>query len=405
MRYAKSKQGSRFLNFITIFSMAGIALGVAALIIVLSVMNGFEQQLKQRILGAVPHIMIEHQQSAPQWQPMIAELSEVQGVATIAMVNISQAMIQGPKQLQAVMLQGIDPAQEQTASIIAREMLLGQFSDLEPGKYRIILGRRLASILGVYVGDKVRVLSAQRSIYTPLGRMPSQRKFTVVGVFELGSEIDTNLAIIHRSDAAKLLRQQSDSVQAIRLYLDDAFDATALAATIAPQVTTTLGTESTIVTWHQRYGDLFAAVKMEKNMMWLMLSLIVAVAAFNIVSALVILVTEKQTAIAILSTLGMSQSQVAKIFIIQGVVNGVLGTMIGLVFGLGLTWLLNDILNVFGVAALANPVDPSAGLPILIKPVQILYLVIVTMVVTFIATLYPSYKAGQVNPAEALKHE
>ncbi|NRA55352.1 MAG: lipoprotein-releasing ABC transporter permease subunit [Gammaproteobacteria bacterium] len=406
-RYARARQGSRFLNFITLFSMAGIALGVMALIVVLSVMNGFEQQLKQRILGAVPHVLIS--QSTPanleQWQPLINSLSELEQVQAVTPVNNSGAMIQGPNKLQAVLLQGIDPTLEQGVSVISHNMIAGHFTSLEAGRYGIIVGRALAYQLGVSVGDKVRVLSARRSIYTPLGRMPSQRKFTVVGLFELGSEIDANVALIHRVDAARLLRRAGDQVESVRLYLTDAFAATATTASIAPLVAQHSDNQATMTSWHQSYGELFAAVQMEKNMMWLMLSLIIGVAAFNIVSALVILVTEKQTAIAILSTLGLSPRRIANIFIIQGVVNGVVGAIIGLVLGLSAAIFLNDILSLLGINALANPVAPSSGLPILIRPLQIFYLMLATITVTFVATLYPSFKAGQVNPAEALKYE
>ena len=225
MRYARARQGSRFLNFITIFSMAGVALGVAALIVVLSVMNGFEQQLKQRILGAVPHLLIENKQNEQQWQPLIAKLEQVEHVTAVTMVNMSSAIIQGPSQVKAVSLQGIDPEQESNASMVAKHMITGDLSLLQSGQYSIIIGRALARELGVYIGAKVRVLSARRSVYTPLGRMPSQRKFTVVGIFELGSEIDSKVALIHRGDAARLLRENSHSVESFRLYLVDAFNA------------------------------------------------------------------------------------------------------------------------------------------------------------------------------------
>ncbi|NRA70489.1 MAG: lipoprotein-releasing ABC transporter permease subunit [Gammaproteobacteria bacterium] len=407
MRYARARQGSRFLNFITIFSMAGVALGVAALIVVLSVMNGFEQQLKQRILGAVPHLLIENKQNEQQWQPLIAKLEQVEHVTAVTMVNMSSAIIQGPSQVKAVSLQGIDPEQESNASMVAKHMITGDLSLLQSGQYSIIIGRALARELGVYIGAKVRVLSARRSVYTPLGRMPSQRKFTVVGIFELGSEIDSKVALIHRGDAARLLRENSHSVESLRLYLDDAFNASKVAQNILPIVENYSEREeqAKLISWRHTYGELFAAVTMEKNMMWLMLSLIIAVAAFNIVSALVILVTEKQTDIAIFSTLGLTRRRIAHIFIVQGVFNGLLGTVIGLFLGLGMVYFLNDILSLLGVKALANPVDPSAGLPILIKPIQISYLVVATLVVTFLATLYPSFKAGNVNPAEALKHD
>jgi len=227
----------------------------------------------------------------------------------------------------------------------------------------------------------------------------------VVGVFELGSEIDANVALIHRVDAARLLRRGGDQVESVRLYLSDAFEATAISSSIGPLISKHTNNGVEITSWHQSYGELFAAVQMEKNMMWLMLSLIIGVAAFNIVSALVILVTEKQTAIAILSTLGLSPRRIANIFIIQGVANGVLGAIIGLVLGLSAAIFLNDILALLGINALANPVDPASGLPLLIKPLQIVYLMLATIAVTFVATLYPSFKAGRVKPAEALKHE
>ena len=408
LRYARARNGSRFLNFITIFSIGGITLGVTALIIVLSVMNGFESQLKQRILGAVPHVMVEKRQSLTQWQPLIEQLKSADGVLGVSPINLSQAMLQGRTKLNAIMLHGIDPVVDQQHNPIASSLQYGEFTSLQAGKYNIILGTRLAQQLDLRIGDKVRVLSAQRSQYGPMGRIPNQRKFTVSALFEMQSEADAGIALIHITDSARLLRYSKDSVGALRLFLTDAFSSEALMPKISLLINNKDGSvtdDYQLSSWRKTYGDLFTAVSMEKNMMWLMLSLIIGVAAFNIVSALVILVTEKQTDIAILSTLGLTRAKIALIFIAQGTINGIFGTLLGLVFGLTISIFLNDILDFFGLGGLVNPLDPSMGMPILIVPSQIVMLVIATVLVTLLATLYPSFKAGKTDPAEALKHE
>lgn len=402
LRYAKSRSGSRFLNFITLFSIGGITLGVSALIVVLSVMNGFEGQLKERILGAVPHIVINERQSIAQWQETIDTLSTLEHVQGASPVNLSTAMLQGSNGLSAVSLQGIDPNTDTLLNPVANAMRYGNFESLQAGKYHILLGSALANQLGLQIGDKVRVLSAKRSIYTPLGRMPNQRNFVLSGVFDMQSQADTSIAIVHIADAARLLRFNKESAGQLRVYLDDAFMDLSTANQLVSQGRYTV---DKVVSWREDYGELFSAVRMEKNMMWLMLGLIIAVAAFNIISALVILVTEKQTDIAILSTLGLSRFNIALVFISQGTLNGLIGTLMGLVVGLTSTHYLNSMLLALGLGGIANPLDPLAGLPIIINPSQIIQLAIGTVLITVLATLYPSFKAGQTNPAEALKHE
>lgn len=396
-RYARSRNGSRFLNFITLFSIGGILLGVCALIIVLSVMNGFENQLKHQILGAVPHIMVDN----PSEKPLTSnELSTVVGIKGVSRVSLSQAMIQGDNELSAVMLQGINPSDELTLNPLATNMRYGTFESLNAGQYNVIIGRRLARQLNVTVGDKIRVISAERSVFTPLGRMPSQRNFTISGVFEMESEVDSTIAIVNIRDAQRLLRLPKSYQSPYRLFLHDAFDESKVIERLLIK-----DNALTLKSWRSEYGELFSAVSMEKNMMWLMLSLIIAVAAFNIISALVILVTEKQTDIAILSTLGLNQNKIALIFILQGTFNGLVGTLAGSGLGLLLTYFLNDILNALNLNLIMNPVDPSAGLPILINESQILILVGATVLLTLLATLYPSFKAGRIDPAKALKHD
>lgn len=394
-RFARARGGSRFLNFITLFSIGGILLGVAALIIVLSVMNGFESQLKDRILGAVPHIVIK---DVPKEQ--VSLLKQPSQVIEVTPLSMSQAMIQGDSELSAVMLQGIDPSQDSKVNPIASNMRYGAFDSLESGKYQIILGRILARQLNVTVGDKIRVISAQKSVFTPFGRMPSQRNFTISGVFEMQSQADSSIALVHIDDAKRLLRQRAAGVSDYRLFLSNAFDDAPVSGKLAQDIEL-----DKISTWREQYGELFSAVRMEKNMLWMMLSLIIAVAAFNIISALVILVTEKQTDIAILSTLGLSRTRIAMIFIAQGTLNGFVGTVLGTVIGLLLTFNLNDILHALNLNIVANPIDPTGGLPIVVDFQQVAILVAATVVVTLVSTLYPSYKAGAVEPAKALKHE
>lgn len=396
-RYARSRSGSRFLNFITLFSIGGIMLGVCALIIVLSVMNGFENQLKHRILGAVPHLVIKNGLD----ESLTVSSTNSGYIAAITPISLSQAMVQGDNELSAVMLQGIDPTQDKLVNPIASNMRYGKFDSLTPGKYNVLLGRSLARQLNVTVGDKIRIISAQRSVFTPFGRMPSQRNFTISGVFEMESQADTSIVIVHIKDALRLLREPKSKTPDSRIFLYNAFDD----AIVSAQLTQHSSAPLTINSWRADYGALFAAVNMEKNMMWLMLSLIIAVAAFNIISALVILVTEKQTDIAILATLGLSRTKIAMIFICQGTFNGLIGTLVGTALGLTLTFYLNDLLNFFNLNIIANPGDPGAGLPILINSQQIVMLVVATVLVTLISTLYPSYKAGNVDPAKALKHD
>lgn len=396
-RYARARSGSRFLNFITLFSIGGILLGVCALIIVLSVMNGFENQLKHRILGAIPHIIIDDVLE----ESSIEQINELNGVIGASSISISQAMLQGDNALSAVMLQGISPSIDANYNPIAKNMRYGLYDSLEAGKYNVIIGRGLANQLNMSIGDKIRIISAERSVYTPFGRVPSQRNFTISGVFEMQSEVDTSVAIIHIKDAQRLLRKPKAYQAPYRLFLNNAFDD----IKITNEISTLLGESLTVKSWRSEYGELFAAVNMEKNMMKLMLSLIIAVAAFNIISALVILVTEKQTDIAILSTLGFNRNKIALIFILQGTFNGLIGTLTGTGLGLLLTHYLNDILSTLNLNFIVNPVDPSAGLPILINQSQIFILVVATVLLTLLATLYPSFKAGRVEPAKALKHD
>lgn len=335
LRYSRSQRHSGFVSFITFFSIAGIVLGVASLITVVSVMNGFEGELKKRILGIVPHVVVtprlpnnsinnisitnNHSVKFSDWQETRKTLLTYPHVEHITPFLESEGVIQSNKSLQGVFLVGIIPHFEQH-NIINSHMVLGDLNSLNETPYSIVLGKSLAYKLNVTLGDTVRIVLPNKTLYTPMGRIPVQRTFIVTGVFNVGSEVDGSMVYMHSKYGAKLLKQKGDGINHLRLYLDDAFNAELLSEKIQKEMT-----ELETLTWNNSQGALFSAVKMEKNMMWLMLSLIIAVAAFNIVSALVMVVIDKQGEIGILQTLGMNRKNILNIFIVQGVSNGLWG--------------------------------------------------------------------------------
>ncbi|QLE85904.1 lipoprotein-releasing ABC transporter permease subunit [Shewanella sp. Scap07] len=394
-RYWRARKANAFASFITFFSVSGILLGVAALIIVSSVMNGLEGQLKQRILGAVPQLTVTSEQALVDWQAASQPSLQMSDVVNITPSIGTQAMLQAPKSLSAAQIYGIYPEFEPQNTNTRND-----FSALEAGKYRIILGYELARRLDLTVGEKVRVLSGDGVVYSPLGPVPSQRKFTVAGVFETGSQVDAGLAYVHFEDAQRLMRQSSGNIHQLRYYLSDPFKAASLKSAIE-QSYQHQGLQVSITDWRDSYGHLFAAVKMEKNMMSLMLSLIIAVAAFNIVSALVMMVTDKTTDVAVLKTQGLTTGTVMGIFMIQGSLNAILGLIAGLIIGIFVTLNLNGILSVLGVSVLGA----GTSLPVEIGINQISGIIVGTLVITFLATVYPALRAANVQPATALRYE
>lgn len=390
-RYANSRKGNHFIAFINFFSVTGISLGLAALIIVSSVMNGFEGLLKQRILGLLPHFVVHTPVS--QLPAEIRQSPLIQGVIPFAEV---EAAIQSPNALRPIMLQGINATSFESFSDIPQAMLAGEITDLQPGEYRIVLGRALASALDVSVGDRVRILSAQGSRFTLLGKVPSQRIFRVSGIFEMGSELDDSVALTHLDDLARLLRQAPQQLQHSRVFMHEPFAFQALREQLNQQ-------QLSYQDWRERQGPLFDAVKMEKNMMMLMLLLIIAVAAFNIVSALVMVVSEKQGDIAILQTQGMTKQQIWQVFVINGLSNGVKGTVIGGAMGLILAFNINDALAMLGIPL--HLYLPEGHLPVLLVPEQLGVMVLLSLLLCFIASLYPAYRASHTRPAEALRYQ
>ena len=399
LRYSRSRSHSGFVSFITFFSIAGILLGVSALITVVSVMNGFEGELKKRILGLVPHILVtQTSEHNSDWQTRRQQLLKLNHVKKVTPYLEAEAFIQSPTTLQFVMMQGILPEYEKT-NIVAQHIVSGDLSALDKKPFSVVIGKMLATSLNVSVGDDLRLVIPNKMIFTPMGRVPVQRTFTVAAIFDVGSQIDNSIVYVHSRYGAKLLRQKSGQFKQLRIYLDDAFEAKQVAQQIDKL---SLGLD--VSTWDNSQGALFSAVKMEKNMMWLMLSLIVAVAAFNIVSALVMVVIDKQGEIGILQTLGMSRSGIVKIFMTQGMVNGLWGALLGCIVGVTLTLNLNLITEIFGVNVLGAGYAEQQ-LPIDLQIIDVITIMVSAILMSFLATLYPAYRASKTLPAEVLKNE
>ncbi|MCW8108768.1 lipoprotein-releasing ABC transporter permease subunit [Alteromonas ponticola] len=391
LRYSTSGKHKSFVAFINRFSVAGIALGVMALIVVVSVMNGFEGQLKERVLGIAPHVVIKANDSKA-----IEDLSTFPGVVAAMDFLESEGVVQSRSGLRGVQLQGVDPHIMQEHSIVQSKLLAGQFNHLKRGKYHVVIGRALAVQLDLDVGDRLRLLVAGASIYTPFGRMPAQRLVTVGGIYDVGSQLDDKAIFLHVEDLQKLLRMPSSAPRDRRLFLEDAFK--------YQQVVQALDDlQVASENWRTRQGPLFDAVKMEKNMMSMMLLLIIAVAAFNIVSSLVMVVTEKQGDIAILRTQGMPRSQIMSIFIFNGVFNGMKGALIGGVLGILLSTQLNNLLTLLNVPIAFA--ENGLGVPIDLRWSQIALVMAFSLILCVIASLYPAFKAMSVQPASALQNE
>ncbi|MCW8831834.1 MAG: lipoprotein-releasing ABC transporter permease subunit [Colwellia sp.] len=412
LRYSRSKNRAGFISFITFFSTVGILLGVASLITVVSVMNGFEGELKKRILGIVPHVIVSNNDVAtknmlPQWRQVREQLLTQKHIKQVTPFLSSEALVQSPQSLQGVMLQGIMPEFEQR-NIINEHMIAGSLDSLSEQAYSIVIGRSLANKLQVSLNDTVRIVLPTKTIFTPMGRIPVQRNFSIVGIFDVGSQVDDAMVYVHSKYGAKLLRRKGEGIGQLRLYLDDAFNANEVVEELTKTNKLTAKNEVvqslSFTTWNDSQGALFSAVNMEKKMMWLMLSLIVAVAAFNIVSALVMVVVEKQGEIGILQTLGLSKVGVVKIFITQGMINGLWGVSLGSLLGILLTQYLNSILAIFGVNIFGAGYAMQQ-LPMQLEVINVIVIAISALVMSFLATLYPAFQASNTQPAEVLRNE
>jgi len=419
LRYSRSKSRAGFISFITFFSTVGILLGVASLITVVSVMNGFEAELKKRILGIVPHVIVTQEpvteklftqensvktSSFKNWPELRTQLLQQKHVQQVTPFLSSEALIQSSINLQGVLLQGIIPSFEER-NIINSHMQSGSLASLSEQAYRIVIGRSLANKLKVSMHDTVRIVLPNKTIFTPMGRVPVQRNFIISGIFNVGSQADDAMVYVHSKYGAKLLRRKGDGIDQLRLYLDDAFNAqkVAKALSLTNKTNFTINALS-FTTWSDTQGALFSAVNMEKKMMWLMLSLIIAVAAFNIVSALVMVVVEKQGEIGILQTLGLSRMGIVQIFITQGMVNGLWGVTLGSVFGVCIALNINEILAIFGLNILGGGYAAQL-LPVQLDVNNVVVIVLSALAMSFVATLYPAFQASKTQPAEVLRNE
>ncbi|KHT59799.1 transporter [Photobacterium gaetbulicola] len=392
LRYLRGRSGDRFSRFVSYMSTAGITVGVLSLVTVLSVMNGFEQQLKERILGVMPQAVISTPAGyLPRTEQPPAQVSAIAHVDMVSPLTRSEAILQSAKSLAAGMMLGVDPEAFEPVGYYINQ---GDIMELEAGSYKVILGQVLANQLGVKVGDKVRLMVTSASQYTPLGRIPSQRNFEVAGLYNTGSDVDGQLILTHIDDAGRLLRLKPGQMTGWRLFVDDPFVVAELANRPLPE-------GMTWSDWREQRGELFQAVKMEKNMMGLMLGLIIGVAAFNIISALIMVVMEKQAEVAILKTQGMTSRQVLLVFMVQGASSGVIGAIMGGLLGTLLALNLNGLLSVLGV----NLITAGGQLPVVISPLQVVLVIVGAIILSLLATVFPSYRAASVRPAEALRYE
>jgi lipoprotein-releasing system permease protein len=405
-RYTRAKRRSYFVSFISLTSMIGLALGVLVMILVLSVMNGFDHEMRTRVLGMVPHATVESAVPINAWRKLaegVARHAEVKAVAPYTQV---QGLLTADGKVQKVLVNAVDPQEEAKVSIIGDFFREGSLAALKPGEFGIVIGDRAATKLGVGMGDKVTFVMPEVAV-TPAGVFPRMKRFTVVGIFHVGAgELDGFLAVANLSDVARLKRWQPDQVQGLRLKLDDLFQAPQVAWQIAGELK---GEDFYARDWTRTHGNLYQAIKMEKAMIGLLLLLIVAVAAFNIISTLVMVVTDKRGDIAILRTLGATPRQIMGIFMVQGTVIGVVGTFIGGVLGIFAALNVSDAIalleRLLGHKFLSAEVYFIDYLPSQLMTEDVVMVCSAALVLSFLATLYPAWRAARTQPAEALRYE
>ncbi|MGB5201785.1 MAG: lipoprotein-releasing ABC transporter permease subunit [Sedimenticolaceae bacterium] len=405
LRYTRSRRRNHFISFISLISTLGIALGVVVLITVLSVMNGFHKEVRERILGMASHGDVRALDGRMRdWEEAMVLASRHPRVIGAAPYVEGQAMLSHQREVTGAVIRGVDPALESAVVDVGAHMIAGELSDLEAGKFRVILGRELAQVLGVALGDKVTVIVPQVTV-TVAGSMPRLKRFTVAGLFEVGmGEYDRGVAIVHIKDAA-VLQQLGDAVTGVRLRLDDVWQARRVAFELAES----LQGRYRVLNWTDYHRNFFAALKMEKRMMGLLLFFIVVIAAFNIVSTLVMMVVDKQSDIAILKTFGASPGQVMRIFIVQGATLGAIGTAIGIVGGLALALNIESAVAAVEQAFGIQFIDPSiyyiAKLPSDVQLIDVAMVGIGSFLLSLLMTLAPAWRAYRTQPAEALRYE
>jgi lipoprotein-releasing system permease protein len=405
LRYTRARRRNRFIGVNSAVSMIGIAVGVWALIVVLSVMNGFQKEVRTRILGVVSHLQILAEDNRlADWHSVAKIAAQHPRVVSSAPFVQAQAMLSNGQSMRGAVVRGILPGEEDKVADLAQHMRAGSLDALRAGEFGVVLGADLARALGVLRGDKIALIAPQ-GIVTPAGVIPRLKQFTVVGVFEAGLvDADSGLALVHMQDA-QTLYQMGAAVSGVRLKLDDLF----AARTVAYELLSKLPPNVFASDWTRSHANFFRAVEIEKRMMFLILGLIVLVAAINIISTLVMAVIDKQADIAILRTLGAAPRSILQIFMVQGMVLGVLGTLAGVVVGI-ITALNIDVIvpaieRAFSIKFLSKDVYLIPDLPSDLQMNDVVSIALMALVLSFVATLYPSWRAARTNPADALRYE
>lgn len=404
LRYVRARRRNHFISFISLTSMFGVGLGVMALITVLSVMNGFEKELKERILGMASHATVMADADVlDNWQPIAEEVAHHPDIVGVAPYFHAEGMLVHDKQVNGTIIRGILPTEEPKVSTVIDSMIQGDINDLKAGEFNIVLGKELSRKLGLFIGDKVTLIAPQANV-TPAGILPRLKRFTLVGIFEVGMhEFDSALALIHMDDALRLFRKTGPS--GLRLKTNNILNAPVISREIVAQ----LPGRYRVVDWTQRHANFFRALKTEKTVMFVILLLIVAVAAFNIISTLVMMVSDKQADIAVLRTLGASPGSILKVFMIQGTLIGFVGIAIGVIGGV---WLASNIETIvpaiesmLGRKFLSADVYYISDLPSDMHWNDVITISIVAFVLCLLATIYPALRAAKTQPAEALRYE
>lgn len=405
LRYTRAKRRNHFISFISLVSMLGIALGIAALVTVMSVMNGFEREIRARILGVASHVQVlALEGTLADWRKVAAEAQANPQVVAAAPFVAAQGLLSAGSQVRGVFVRGIVPDLEDKVANFSEHMRAGRLADLQPGEFGIVLGAELARGLRVQQGDRVTLVAPQ-GLVTPAGLVPRLKQFRVTGIFSVGHyEYDSGLALVRMEDAQALYRL-GEGASGVRLKLRDLYEA----PRVARELARTIRADAYVTDWTQQNANYFRAIQIEKRMMFIILTLIIAVAAFNLVSTLVMVVTDKHPDIAILRTLGASPAAIMKIFMVQGTLVGVIGTALGVVLGVVLSLNIDVVVpaieRAFHFQILSREVYYISELPSQLEWRDVWTVAGVALGLSFVATLYPSWRAARVNPAEALRYE